>query len=202
MPDRYAEVEAGGRKVKVHYIEEGSGRPVVLVPGASFSARTWAEIGLVDALAQAGFRAISVDPPGQGETPQGPFEFGGGRKFLEAFLPAVGFTRGALLGASLGGHNIAMYALAHPDKVDALILVGAVGLERHGPQFKVLSGKPILLIWGSEDEVSPISNANAVTSRVATAELIRIGRRHACYLDDPQGFVRVVVDFLTSRLSS
>lgn len=198
MPDRYVFV----RGVRVHYIEEGEGLPVVMMPGASFNANTWVQVGLVEAVARAGFRAISVDPPGQGETPQGPYEFGGRREFLEDFLPMVGFDRGVLLGASLGGYSVATYALAHPDKVLALVLVGAVGLERHAAQFKVLSGKPVLLIWGSEDDVSPISNAEAVMSRVNTAELVRLGRRHACYLDDPSGFTNLVVSFLKERLGS
>ncbi|MGC9209918.1 MAG: alpha/beta fold hydrolase [Acidilobus sp.] len=198
MQDGYVTV----RGVRVHYIEDGNGVPVVMIPGASFNARTWVEVGLVKAVADAGFRAISVDPPGQGETPQGPYQFGGRREFLEDFLPLVGFDRGVLLGASLGGFSAAMYALAHPDRVLGLILVGAVGLERHSPQFKVLSGKPILLVWGSEDDVSPISNAQAVLSRVNTAELVRLGRRHACYLDDPQGFTSLVVNFLRERVPS
>ena len=198
MPDRYVFV----RGVRVHYIEEGEGLPVVMMPGASFNANTWVQVGLVEGVARAGFRAISVDPPGQGETPQGPYEFGGRREFLEDFLPMVSFDRGVLLGASLGGYSVATYALAHPDKVLALVLVGAVGLERHAAQFKVLSGKPILLIWGSEDDVSPISNAEAVMGRVNTAELVRLGRRHACYLDDPSGFTNLVVSFLKERLGA
>ncbi|MGC9112587.1 alpha/beta fold hydrolase [Acidilobus sp.] len=197
MPDRYATV--GG--VKVHYVEEGSGTPVVMMPGAAYNARTWVQVGLVKAVADAGFRAISVDPPGQGETPQGKYGFGGGLKFLEDFLPMVNFNAGVLLGASLGGNTVATYALAHPDKVLGLILVGAVDLVRHGPQFKMLTGKPILLIWGKHDDVSPIDNAEAVMSRVNTAELVRIGERHACYLDDPQGFVQTVVEFLKSRVT-
>jgi len=95
---------------------------------------------------------------------------------------------------------VATYALAHPDRVLGLVLIGAVGLERHAPQFKALSGKPILLVWGSEDDVSPISNAEAVLSRVGTAELVRFGRRHACYLDDPRGFTELVVGFLRDRV--
>jgi pimeloyl-ACP methyl ester carboxylesterase len=198
VPDKYVNV----RGVRVHYIEEGSGTPVVMMPGAAFNARTWVQVGLVKAVADAGFRAISVDPPGQGETPQGKYGFGGGVKFLEDFLPMVNFSSGVLLGASLGGNTVAMYALAHPDRVLGLVLVGAVDLARHGPQLKVLTGKPILLIWGSHDDVSPIENAEAVISRVSTAELVRIGERHACYLDDPAGFTQTVVDFLRTRAST
>lgn len=198
MQDKY--VSVGG--VRVHYIEDGEGVPVVMMPGAAYNARTWVEVGLVKAVADAGFRAISVDPPGQGETPQGKYGFGGGLRFLEDFLPLVNFSQGVLLGASLGGNTVATYALAHPERVLGLVLVGAVDLERHGPQFKVLTGKPILLIWGKEDDVSPISNAEAVMSRVSTAELIRLGRRHACYLDDPTGFTQAVTDFLKTRVKA
>ena len=63
---RWTEVEGG----RVHYLIEGeaTGRPVVLLHGASFQAETWVQIGTMKALAGAGCLAYAIDLPGHGKS--------------------------------------------------------------------------------------------------------------------------------------
>ena len=51
--------------VRLHYIEAGSGRPIVLVPGWTMMAEIWRP--QIDALS-AKYRVIAIDPRSQGDT--------------------------------------------------------------------------------------------------------------------------------------
>jgi pimeloyl-ACP methyl ester carboxylesterase len=63
---RWIEVEGA----RVHYLIEGpeGGRPIVLLHGASFQAEIWKEIGMMEALAEAGYLVYAVDLPGFGKS--------------------------------------------------------------------------------------------------------------------------------------
>jgi pimeloyl-ACP methyl ester carboxylesterase len=78
------------------------------------------------------YRVISIDLPGHGLT-RAP---AGYQASIEAFRDVVhdfvtqqGLAHFALAGSSMGGNVAWEYALAHPEQVDALILVDASGWE-------------------------------------------------------------------------
>ncbi len=52
--------------------------------------------------------------------------------FLDGFYKQVGIQKASLVGNSLGGFAAAAYAIAHPEKVDKLILVDAAGFSVTG----------------------------------------------------------------------
>jgi pimeloyl-ACP methyl ester carboxylesterase len=111
----------------VHYRDEGEGAPLVLLHGTGASLHTW------DAWAEAlrgHFRVIRMDLPGFGLT--GPNREDDYRidtyvAFLEAFRTKLGLDGFALAGNSLGGQIAWSYALAHPARVRALVLLDPSG---------------------------------------------------------------------------
>ena len=47
--------------------------------------------------------------------------------FLDGFYRKLGITKATVVGNSLGGWTAAAFTLAHPDKVDRLVLVDSAG---------------------------------------------------------------------------
>jgi pimeloyl-ACP methyl ester carboxylesterase len=112
--------------MKIHYVEAGSGAAVVLLHGLGGSAQNWAFN--TDALAQK-FRVIVPDQLGFGRSdkPYTNYRVGTYVDFLDGFLKELKIERASLVGNSLGGWIAAAYTIAHPEKVERLVLVDAAG---------------------------------------------------------------------------
>ncbi|HWJ44986.1 MAG TPA: alpha/beta fold hydrolase, partial [Gaiellaceae bacterium] len=68
-------------------------------------------------------RVVAPDLPGFGATPEG--DTVDYRAFVRSALDAAGIERAALVGTSLGGRVALELALESPERVSALVLVGA-----------------------------------------------------------------------------
>lgn len=124
----------GGLMTRV--LEAGSGpRCVVFVHGTGGRADRWARN--LDAVAAAGHRAIAIDLPGHGFASKGvgvACSVPAYSDFLAHCLDALGVDRATIVGTSLGGHVVAAYALARPERVERIVLVGAMGLVPIGDE--------------------------------------------------------------------
>lgn len=145
---RYVDLPSG---VRMHYRIEGDGPTLLLIHGFSASLHTWEP--WVQRLATADdrindYRIISIDLPGHGLT-RAPAGYRASietyRDEVAAFVASQNLDRFALAGSSMGGNVSWDYALAHPEQVEALILVDSSGWEetraefaRDPPIFKLL----------------------------------------------------------------
>lgn len=113
---------------KIHYIEAGSGPVVVLLHGLGGNTTNWAFN--IPALAQK-YRVIVPDQIGFGKSdkPLINYRITTYVDFLDAFLKELKIERASFVGNSMGGWVAASYALAHPEKVERIVLVDAAGFS-------------------------------------------------------------------------
>ena len=174
---------------------EEKGRDSVLLHGMKFQAATWQELGTLEMLAGLGMRALALDMPGFGGSPACEAEQD---EVLVQFVDRATSGRPVLLGPSMGGRIALEFAINHPEKVSALILVGAVGIEENRERLADIK-VPTLLIWGSEDQISPVANSEILLGAVAGAGRVIIeGAPHPCYLDQPETFHGAVRNFIST----
>jgi pimeloyl-ACP methyl ester carboxylesterase len=130
---RYLDLPDG---VHVHYRDEGpaTGPVIVLVHGFSDSTATWDS--WITTL-KVRNRVISLDLPGHGLT-RAPGTWPAGTTRYVALLDQVvnrlGVRRFAIVGNSMGGSVAWNYALSHPDRLTALVLVDAAGWPAPPPK--------------------------------------------------------------------
>lgn len=107
-----------------HYIELGSGAPLILLHGNGEEGSYFTH--QIEPFSRY-FKVIAIDTRGHGQTPRGeaPFTI---RQFAEdllGFLDAHGIEKANILGFSDGGNIAMVFALAHSERVNKLILNGA-----------------------------------------------------------------------------
>jgi pimeloyl-ACP methyl ester carboxylesterase len=136
------EVRAG--RVAVHYVEHGTGRPVLVLHGAGVDHRE-AEACFEPALdGVAGLRRIYPDLPGMGRTPA-PESLRSADDVLDTLLDfadaVVGGAAHLLIGHSAGAHYAQAMAARRPAQVAGLALICPVlpGL-RDVPEHRVVVG--------------------------------------------------------------
>jgi len=110
-----------------HVLDGGKGEPVLLIHGGNAIAVQWAPM-LVDL--QREFHWYAPDRPGCGLTDK--FDYSQGtdfkqhaREFIGGIMDALDLRRANLIGNSMGGYWALLFALAEPDRVNKLVLLGS-----------------------------------------------------------------------------
>ncbi|UCG71719.1 MAG: alpha/beta hydrolase [Chromatiales bacterium] len=115
--------------VRIHYRDEGSGPPIVLIHANFASLIGWDP--WVEALKDS-YRVIRFDMTSHGLTgpdPSGDYTLPRTVELTERFIDALGLEELTIGGTSLGGTVSIHYAASHPDRVKGLILLSPGALE-------------------------------------------------------------------------
>ncbi|WP_417693855.1 alpha/beta fold hydrolase [Roseibium sp.] len=125
--------------VEIAYTDQGEGDPILLIHGfASNKFVNWDYPGWVRTLTKAGFRVITLDNRGHGDSTKfyNPDDYGAPVMAEDAFnlIEHLGLASVDVMGYSMGARISAFLTLNHPDKVRRVVfgglgygMVGGVG---------------------------------------------------------------------------
>jgi len=121
----YLERDVAANGLKLHYQEWGSpaAPPIIMLHGFGVSGHMFDEFA---ERMQDRYHLIALDQRGHGDSEwasDGDYSRSAFIADLEAFRDALGIERFVLMGHSMGGLNAVSYAVSHPGRVRALILV-------------------------------------------------------------------------------
>ncbi len=168
---------------------------VVLLHGMKFRAETWRELGTLEMVATSGRRVLAVDMPGFGKSPASEVE---PVEVLARLFRHLQLEQAVVVGPSMGGRIALEFAIRHPQRIAGLVLVGAVGVEENRAGLAAIVA-PTLIVWGAEDQVSPLSNSDLLLAGIknATREIYPEAP-HPCYLAQPDRWHASLRTFFTT----
>ncbi len=128
--NEFSHFAEGANGLRVHYRDEGDpdGVPIVLLHGNSATLHSWEP--LAERLGGK-YRVITLTLPGHGLTgpnKDGDYSATAMGDAVTLVAAELGLDRFVIGGNSMGGWISWRYALAHPGKIDALILIDSAGM--------------------------------------------------------------------------
>lgn len=194
--------------LSIHYHDHGKGTPVVFIHGSGPGASGYSNFKKnYPVLAEAGYRSIVPDLPGYGLSDK-PDDIEYVNDFfvatLHAFLDRLGLERCVLLGNSLGGAIALGYALAHPERVQKLILMAPGGVEERETYFQ-MPGIKLMMPLFAQGPLDPASMRQLLTLQLFDPALVTddiVDERVAvCALQPRSVLATMKVPNMASRLA-
>jgi pimeloyl-ACP methyl ester carboxylesterase len=122
--------EAINGDVNIHYEDEGSGQPLLLIHGHTSDWRIWDP--MMPGLLGGGFRVIRVDLRGHGRStrPDFGYHFSHHASDMAAVLDGLGVATATVVGFSVGGGVALEMAVTMSERLSGLVLMSPVMPDR------------------------------------------------------------------------
>ncbi|XP_029550662.1 protein ABHD14B-like [Salmo trutta] len=175
---------------------------VLLLHGIRFSSENWLNIGTLETLAKAGYRAVAIDLPGFGQSksavaPSAVGELAPGG-FLKQVCEALGMGPVVVVSPSLSGMYSLPFLFQHEALVRAYIPVAPICTEKFTAEQYSSIQTPSLIVYGDQDAQLGEVSLNNLRSLANHKVAVMKGAGHPCYLDDPATWHRALTDFLNT----
>jgi len=114
-------------QLRFRYLDWGTKglRPILFLHGGALTAHTW---DLCCLALRDEFHCIALDQRGHGDTdwaPDADYSIGAQREDIQGFADRLGLDRFVLVGQSMGAINGLAFAVTHPERLSALVMIDA-----------------------------------------------------------------------------
>ena len=188
-------------------------KTVVLFHGNALSLDSWKKTKTLEVLSSKGYRVFAIDlPAGKGSMSDklSPKTLKNNPDRIITVLDElfealdVGDSPFTIVGPSMGGGFALAYALSRPKRVSALLLASPSVYRISEQEKSKLSGLdiPVLLVWGESDRVFPLDEyGKPLKETLPRAKLLVLKQAgHGAYLDKPDEFNELLLDFLSEAI--
>jgi len=202
-------VATNGPVKNVHFLELGTGKPLVMIHGGGSHSSEW--INILQPLSQH-YHLFVVDRPGCGLTDNIDYRGIDFREsaidFVLSFMDALGLKKAFLMGQSMGGYFSICFAMQHPERIEKLLLIGApAGMHLWIPYIlRLLGTKGLNRLLANTVGKPSIQNVKNVHKQLLVADIKKITNDYLkhCYFGQllpgyEKGFLSLLENVLTLR---
>ncbi|XP_075403569.1 putative protein-lysine deacylase ABHD14B isoform X1 [Tenrec ecaudatus] len=200
---REGRIQAQGQSLFFREVLPGDGRAprfsVLLLHGIRFSSETWQNLGTLDKLAQAGYRAVAIDLPGLGHSKEAaaPAPIGelAPDSFLVAVVDALQLGPPVVISPSLSGMYSLPFLTAPASQLRGYVPVAPICTDKIQAADYARVKTPALIVYGDQDPMGHTSFQH-LKQLPNHRVLVMGGAGHPCYLDKPEEWHSGLLDFL------
>lgn len=174
---------------------------ILLLHGAAFTSLTWQSINTLNALQDAGFRAVAVDLPAYGESPSIQIPPMESPLFLRTLHETFAMKSFILISPSMSGRYAIPYIFSkqrtNDYKIKGWVPVAPVSIRDHSEdEYASLSYLKTWIVYGDKDS-SGRAQSLQYLSKIPDSSIFGMeNAEHPCYMTDPELWNKKLVEFL------
>lgn len=179
----------------IHYLEGGDPQnpSVLLLHGSSFSSKTWKELGTIKRLTQKNFHVVAIDLPGYGKS-ESISDYHA--EFLPKLVDKLELQGAVLVSPSMSGTYSLSFVVKHSEQLQGFVAIAPVGIVKMSQKLRGVV-LPTLAIWGSDDRIVPVEQADLLVELMPNAEKVILSKAgHACYMKATNKFHEGLIQFV------
>ncbi|XP_053381475.1 putative protein-lysine deacylase ABHD14B isoform X2 [Mercenaria mercenaria] len=196
-------VKVGDKELTVAYREtncEEAKLDVLFLHGMAFKSETWASdpVWTLQLLFKTGgFRAVAIDLPGYGDSPQADVDKA---LFIQAVIDTLKLNKPVIVSPSMSGGFSLPYLFKYPGSVRGFVPVAPVGTGDFTPEDYKKLKIPTLVIYGEKDKRLGVDSKKNLENLPERTIVEVPGAGHPCYIDNPEFFHEFFIKFLKSLI--